>query len=63
MPKMKIIDWIVIVLLLVGGLTWGLVGFFNFNLVQTIFGSFAKYVYDLVGIATVVGIIRLFLKK
>lgn len=38
----------------VGALNWGLVGFFNFNLVETIFGSmttFTKVIYAVVGIA------------
>ena len=50
----NIIDWIALVLVIVGGLNWGLVGLFNFDLVATIFGSIAwlqNLVYILVGIA------------
>ena len=36
---MKILDVIVAVLLVIGGLNWGLVGFFQFDLVATIFGG------------------------
>jgi uncharacterized protein len=32
------IDWIALILLIVGGLNWGLVGIFNWNLVDAIFG-------------------------
>jgi hypothetical protein len=50
------LDWIALVLVIVGGLNWGLVGLLNFDLVATLFGSIAilqKLVYILVGIAAV----------
>lgn len=49
-----IIDWIALVLVIVGGVNWGLVGLFNFDLVATIFGSvfwLARVIYVLVGIS------------
>ena len=51
---MKILNIIVAILLVVGGLNWGLIGFFNFNLVGTIFGYmsiFTRIIYCLVGIS------------
>lgn len=50
---MKNLDIIAAILLVVGGLNWGLVGSMNFDLVETIFGSsvFATIVYLLVGIS------------
>lgn len=51
---MKSLDIIVAVLLVVGGLNWGLVGFFGFDLVATIFGGgsmLASIVYSLVGLS------------
>ena len=51
---MKAVHVVAFVLLLVGGLNWGLVGLFNFDLVATLFGtgSFsAALVYDLVGLS------------
>lgn len=47
------IGWIAFVLVVVGGLNWGLVGFFSFDLVTSIFGAswVAKVVYDLVGLS------------
>lgn len=48
------IDWIALVLLVIGGINWLLVGLFNFNLVDTIFGIggiIGKIVYILVGIS------------
>ena len=56
---MKIVDTIALVLIIVGALNWGLIGFFNFNLVETIFGGFnaiARIIYALVGIAGIWGI-------
>lgn len=52
----SIIDWIALVLVIIGGLNWGLVGLFRFDLVDFIFGSMtwlANTVYVLVGIAAV----------
>jgi len=53
--KMKIINTIALILVIVGGLNWGLIGFFNFNLVDFLFGAgsfLSKIVYILVGIAS-----------
>lgn len=54
-----------LVLLIVGGLNWGLVGFFNYNLVDGLFGSgsfLARLVYAIVGLAAVWGLFALFMK-
>lgn len=51
---MKTLDAIVTILLIVGGLNWGLVGFFNFDLVGAIFGAgsaMSRLVYALVGLS------------
>ena len=48
------IDWIALVLVIVGGLNWGLVGLAKFDLVAAIFGEMSivsRVVYGLVGIA------------
>jgi len=49
------IGWVVGILLVVGGLNWGLVGLFNLDVVATVFGGTAalgsKVVYVLVGVA------------
>ena len=48
------LDWLALVLVIVGGLNWGLVGLFKFDLVATIFGSISwlqNLVYILVGLA------------
>lgn len=52
--KLNTIDWIAYVLTIVGGLNWGLVGAFNFDLVAAIFGEMSglsRIVYVLVGIS------------
>ena len=54
MKKWNALDWIAFVLVFVGGLNWGLVGFFGFNLVAAIFGAtsmISKVVYGLVGLS------------
>ena len=60
MAKMSKLDILAIILLIVGGLNWGLVGLLNFNLVTSIFGigTITKIVYILVGIAAVYSIIK-----
>lgn len=48
----SVIDWIALVLVIIGGINWGL-AVFNFNLVSAIFGTgvVADVVYALVGIS------------
>ncbi len=51
---MKVIDKIALVLVIIGAINWGLIGFFNFNLVEMIFGNMtiiARIIYSLVGIS------------
>lgn len=52
--KMKWYEWTALTLLIVGGLTWGTIGLFGFNLVNFVFGSWAwleRTVYGLVGLS------------
>lgn len=51
---MKIIDKIALVLVIIGAINWGLIGFFNFNLVEMIFGNMtviSRIIYALVGVS------------
>jgi len=50
---MKVLDWIVIVLIVIGALNWGLIGFFGFNLVHALVQHHIveRAVYALVGLA------------
>lgn len=53
------LDWLALVLMIVGGLNWGLVALFNFDLVAALFGNrsvLSLIVYGLVGLAALYGI-------
>lgn len=51
MRSLSVIDWICLIVLIIGGINWGLVGFFDFNLVGAIFGpTVSRFIYGLVGI-------------
>lgn len=52
--KLNVIDWSALVLIIVGGLNWGLVGAFKFNLVDKIFGVdslLSRVIYIVVGLS------------
>ena len=56
---MKKFDVLAAVLLVIGGLNWGLVGLFNLDLVALLFGAgtlLANIVYVLVGVAALYSI-------
>ena len=60
---MKIVDKIALFLIIIGAINWGLIGFFKFNLVETIFGSMTiitRIIYALVGVSGLWGIKLLF---
>lgn len=51
---MKWLDITALVLVVIGSINWGLIGFFQFDLVSALFGSmsaFSRLIYALVGIA------------
>ena len=63
---MKVIDTIALVLIIIGAINWGLVGIFNFNLVDSLFGTMSvisRIIYALVGISGLWGIKLLFDNK
>ena len=50
---MKVIDTIVLILIIIGAINWGLLGFFQFDLVAAIFGdmsTFSRIIYAIIGI-------------
>lgn len=53
--RIKPFDWIALTLVIIGAINWGLIGFFQFDLVATIFGGtgfwLTRVIYALVGIA------------
>ncbi len=57
--KMNALDWIAMVLMIIGGLNWGLVGLINYDVVAALFGvqtPAARIVYVLVGLAALYSI-------
>jgi hypothetical protein len=56
MNKLNTLDWIALILIIVGGLNWLLVGIFSFDLVAGIFGDMSvisRIVYILVGLSAI----------
>jgi uncharacterized protein len=52
--KKGFLDWLAFVLVIIGGLNWGLVGLFDFDLVYAIFSSVSwlmNLIYILVGLS------------
>lgn len=52
---LRTVDWVMLILLAIGGLNWGLVGLFKFDLVAAIFGEatfLSNMIYILVGISS-----------
>ena len=61
---MKVIDKIALVLVIIGAINWLLIGLFDFNLVDSIFGTMSlisRIIYILVGISGLWSIRALFI--
>lgn len=51
---MKAFDYTVLVLVIIGAINWGLIGFFSFDLVRVLFGdmtTLSRIIYALVGLS------------
>ncbi|WP_024614432.1 DUF378 domain-containing protein [Clostridium sp. Ade.TY] len=51
---MKFLDTLALLLVIIGAVNWGLIGFFQFDLVATLFGdmsAISRIIYSIVGIA------------
>jgi uncharacterized membrane protein YuzA (DUF378 family) len=49
-------DWTALALIIIGGLNWGLISLFNYNLVASLFGdmtTLSRIIYGLVGLSAV----------
>jgi uncharacterized membrane protein YuzA (DUF378 family) len=61
---MSIIQRIALILTIVGAINWGLIGFFQFDLVASFFGgqgaALSRIIYGLVGIAGLINLGLLF---
>ena len=57
---MKTLQRIALVLTIVGALNWGLIGFFDFNLVTALFGDtnniISRIIYSIIAIAGIINI-------
>lgn len=54
MKNLNVFDWIVLVLLIIGGLNWGMIAVFDIDLVSSLFGSMTmltRAVYGVVGLS------------
>ncbi len=52
--RMNGLDWVAYVLVIIGGVNWGLVGIFDFNLVTELFGTdsaLSNIIFALVGLS------------
>lgn len=65
MMKCNAMEWIALVLTVIGGINWGLVGAFDLDLVAAIFGSgvAADIIYIIVGLAAIYMIVVALSKK
>ncbi|PIO02894.1 DUF378 domain-containing protein [Candidatus Micrarchaeota archaeon CG_4_10_14_0_2_um_filter_55_9] len=64
--KKSALDWIAEILVIIGGLNWGLVGLANMNLVETLVGGIPPLntaVYALVGLSALYMLYNLFANK
>ena len=49
----KVLNYTALTVAVIGAVNWGLIGFFNFNLVSWLFGAgswFSRVIYGLVGL-------------
>jgi len=63
---MKVVGYVVSILLIIGGLNWGFVGLFDFDVIARAFGDMSmltRLVYVLVGVAGLYELYRLFATK
>lgn len=63
---MKVTYQIAMILLIIGGLNWGLIGIFGFDLVAGIFGEMSmlsRLIYSLVGVSAIIVLISMMNEK
>lgn len=61
---MLVINVIVVILMIIGALNWGMIGFFNYDVISAIFGGmpqttmsgFVRFIYAIVGLAGLWGL-------
>lgn len=61
---METLQKIALFFTIIGGITWGLIGFFDWNLVEAIFGNWPtleRIIYGIVGICALINIRTMFI--
>lgn len=61
---MNVLEKIALVFTIIGGINWGLVGIFDFNLVEAIFGVgsiVTRIIYIVVAVSALINILLLFM--
>lgn len=56
MRSLSIVDWVVIILVFIGGINWGLIGVLNFNLIEFIFSQIpiiSRIIYVFIALAAI----------
>ncbi len=56
MTRFTFVDWIAMVLVIIGGLNWGAIGISGFDMIAAVFGDMtiaSRFIYVLIGIAAV----------
>ena len=54
MRELNLYGWIALVIVIIGGINWGLVGLFNVNIISGIFGHLlGRLIFIVVGVAAV----------
>jgi len=62
MKSLSTLDWIALILVVIGGLNWGLIAVANFDLVAALFGdlsALSRIIYGLVGLSAIYVLISL----
>lgn len=60
---METLQKIALIFTIIGGINWGLIGLFDFNLVDTLFGTMSilsRIIYIIVGVCSLINIGLLF---
>jgi uncharacterized membrane protein YuzA (DUF378 family) len=71
MERVNGLGKVLLAIVIIGALNWGLIGFFNWNLVDAIFGggareqtsAFSRFIYAIVGLAGLAAIPVLFSRR
>ncbi len=59
MKNLTAIDLLALIVLIIGGINWGMIGLFNVDIVSSVFGTmtmFTRIVYSLVGLSALYSI-------